>query len=120
MASILERLNEKISQLGIQVNELPNKTQRKIAELKRLYECKLPTVRDKNTGAFTPKSKEKIQDLIEDIIADAEAFADVKNDTAPTPEPKPNNGIPPAPAPKPEDNLPPVKKKEGMFDWLLG
>jgi hypothetical protein len=117
MATILERLNEKISSLGITIGELPTKTQRKIAELKRLYECKLTTVRDKETGAFTPKSKEKIQDLIEDIIADAEAFADVKNESTPPPAPKPNDP-PQPPTPKPNDG-PPVKKKSGLFDYLF-
>jgi hypothetical protein len=114
MATLLDKLNEKISSLGIQVSELPAKTQRKIAELKRLYECKLPTVRDKATGTFTPKSKEKIQDLIEDIIADAEAFADIKNEGTPPPPPPPTD--PPNP-PAPKD--PPVKKKSGLFDYLF-
>jgi hypothetical protein len=116
MATILERLNEKISSLGVAVGELPNKTQRKIADLKKKVECKLPTVRDKE-GKFVPSYREKIQDLLDDIMTDAEAFADHKNDSVtPPPPPAPKPSDPPTPK---LDDVPPVKKKSGLFDYLF-
>ena len=46
----IDKLNEKISSLGVTVDELPARTKRKIAELQKIYASKLPSYRDKTTG----------------------------------------------------------------------
>jgi hypothetical protein len=129
MATLIDKLNEKISSLGVTVDELPVKTKRKITELQKIFLSKLPTYRDKE-GKFTQKTKDKLTDLAEDIMAESEAYVETKNEKQ-AGEPKPgepgqNEPKPCEPGqnePKPGDNSSgepePKKKGTGFFDWLF-
>lgn len=119
MATILDKLNEKIQTLNISVDELPEKTKRKIAQLKKKFECKLPTVRTPE-GKFKENYRQEMVDLIEDIIADAEAFAEDKADSNP-PVPPTDPPTDPIIVKKDQQQKPPAdppKKSQGLFDWL--
>ncbi|MDD5013507.1 MAG: hypothetical protein PHW73_00210 [Atribacterota bacterium] len=117
--TLIEKLNEQFTNLKVTEQELPDKTKRKLASLRDLYNCKLPSVRDKQTGQFNEKTKTKIKDLVEDIMAETQAYIEVRDEGVKPPD----EGIkPPEGDSKPPegDSKPPAKKekkKTGFLDF---
>jgi hypothetical protein len=127
--TLIEKLNEQFTNLKVTEQELPDKTKRKLSTLRDLYNCKLPSIRDKETGQFNEKTKTKIKDLVEDILTETEAYVELRDEGT---EPPQGGAKPPAEGSKPpqggakppaEGSKPPVKKKSGGFldfSWLFG
>ncbi|MDD5358397.1 MAG: hypothetical protein PHX80_04570 [Candidatus Nanoarchaeia archaeon] len=114
--TLIEKLNEQFTNLKVTEQELPDKTKRKLASLRDLYNCKLPSVRDKQTGQFNEKTKTKIRDLVEDIMAETQAYIEVRDEGAEPPvkgtEPPVKGTEPPVKGTEPPDKK---KKKGGGF-----
>ncbi len=111
--SVLDKLNQKFVDLKVDIKDLPEKTQRKISQLKKNLESKLPTYRDKE-GNLTPTIKKKCLFLIEDIVAETEAFVELRDEQSDPKDPKPTTKK------MPEDPPPPAKTsgKNTLLDWL--
>jgi peptidoglycan hydrolase CwlO-like protein len=123
--TLIEQMNQRLADLKVTADELPAKTKRKLASLKKILDNKLPTLRDKETGKFIPRIREQIEDLLDDINDEATAFALERDEElekqkkaaeeAEFQRQQANN--PPKPAQQKKKEEP--AKKGGILDWLF-
>lgn len=135
--SIIEQLNQKLADLKVTVEELPEDAQDELKELRKILANRLPSLRDKD-GKFKPEFQRKIKRLAQGIIREATIYAEARDSKKPTVTPgdpnkqtppvgDPNKQTPPSgdpnkqtpPSGDPNKQTPPVgKKKSSWFDLL--
>lgn len=105
----IEKIHAMLAQYNLTMDQLSQKTKRKIDDLKKTENIKLPTARNAD-GTFTPKMQQKIDDLFDDIQTEVlDVYEDVLEKQTP-PEPAPE----PTPEPQPE----PEKPKSFLSSWF--
>lgn len=78
MATAIEKIKEIIKSKGIDIEQLPGKTKRKLSEFEKLYNNKAPVYFNKE-GKRKDTIVQKLNDLAEDILEDIEIFEIERN-----------------------------------------